>query len=500
MKKSFVAVTIVCLETILVSISAHAGNLAFDAAGNLFERGKDSIFKFTPDGKKSTFASGLSTYGVYNLAFNAAGDLFVSDEDSHSILKFTPDGKKSTFATGFNPTGMAFDAKGNLFVADQEHSIFKFTPDGNRSTFANDLSTVGGSGFKTNSMAFDRSGNLFESNDRGQYVIKFSPDGTKSAFASGVRGDLAFDGAGNLFVADSDSHSILKFTPDGTSSSFTVDVSSTSPDKKWEFVGGEQPRILESGTHQVVLDLSEDHGRGGLVWTPDAKRFAFIYSVHGHRGYTFESVAFYELRGGKWGALHSPADDLSEGSQLAHLLKKHLPKKFNPQDCSSNSDVLDFREWTDASTAILYAPCYRPDSEKVKAGFLFTLKFDEAGNWKIVKTHQMSDKEIEKEDAGEDVSGPAQTTHQEKLNADGSFRDADRHLNEVYNALRARLSPLERDGLKKEQLAWINRRDAAAQVAKKNAQQNPIEPGDHDVTKMIQARAAELEKRLKKAK
>ena len=192
LNRLLIIVTIASLETILLSISTQAGALAFDAAGNLFERGTDSIFKFTPDGNKSTFASGLSTYGVYNLAFDAAGDLFVSDEDSHSILKFTPDGKKSTFATGFNPSGMAFDDKGNLFVADQEHSIFKFTPDGNRSTFANDLSTVGGSGFKTNSMVFDRSGNLFESNDRGQYVIKFSPDGTKSAFASGVRGDLAF--------------------------------------------------------------------------------------------------------------------------------------------------------------------------------------------------------------------------------------------------------------------------------------------------------------------
>ena len=72
--------------------------------------------------------------------------------DSHSIVKFTPDGKKSTFATGLSPSGMAFDDKGNLFVADQEHSIFKFTPDGNRSTFANDLSTVGGLGFRTNSL------------------------------------------------------------------------------------------------------------------------------------------------------------------------------------------------------------------------------------------------------------------------------------------------------------------------------------------------------------
>ena len=136
----------------------------------------------------------------------------------------------------------------------------------------------------------------------------------------------------------------------------------------------------------------------------------------------------------------------------------------------------------------------------MKAAFLFTLKFDEAGNWKIVKTHQMSDKEIEKEDAGEDVSGPAQTTHQEKLSADGSFRDADRQLNEVYNALRARLSPSERDRLKKEQLGWIDRRNAAAQAAKANAEGNTTEVADREVIKMTLARAAELEKRLKKAK
>ena len=112
----------------------------------------------------------------------------------------------------------------------------------------------------------------------------------------------------------------------------------------------------------------------------------------------------------------------------------------------------------------------------------------------------MSDKEIEKEEAGEDVSGSGQTTKQEGLSADASFRDADRHLNEVYNALRARLSPPERDRLRKEQLAWINRRNAAAQVAKGNAEGNPTHAGDGDVTKMTLARAAELEKRLKKAK
>jgi len=33
----------------------------------------------------------------------------------------------------------------------------------------------------------------------------------------------------------------------------------------------------------------------------------------------------------------------------------------------------------------------------LEAGFLFTLKFDAAGNWKIIKTHQMAKKELEEE-------------------------------------------------------------------------------------------------------
>ena len=40
-------------------------------------------------------------------------------------------------------------------------------------------------------------------------------------------------------------------------------------------------------------------------------------------------------------------------------------------------------------------------NEGLMAIFLFTLKFDTEGNWKIVKTHQMSDKEVEKDDAAE---------------------------------------------------------------------------------------------------
>src|SRR5439155_209057 len=133
MEKLFFAVTVASLATMLLSASAHASDLAFDAAGNLFWADGPSVFKYTRDGTKSTFAAGLK--GRLGLCFDSKGDLFVSDVGSHSILKFTPDGKKSTFASGLSPYDVDFDPSGNLFVRTG-NTIFKFTPDGTKSTFA----------------------------------------------------------------------------------------------------------------------------------------------------------------------------------------------------------------------------------------------------------------------------------------------------------------------------------------------------------------------------
>src|SRR5438876_6800818 len=62
-----IVLTVVCLAAIAVPFSAADSaatapkGLAFDDKGNLFvsERGGDSIFKFTPEGTRSTFATGL---------------------------------------------------------------------------------------------------------------------------------------------------------------------------------------------------------------------------------------------------------------------------------------------------------------------------------------------------------------------------------------------------------------------------------------------------------
>jgi hypothetical protein len=170
-----------------------------------------------------TAAALAATLGAVNA--RAAGDLYVADAVARAIYKFTPAGEKSTFASDLHqPVALAFDGEGNLFVADSgsgiplgSSTIFKFTPDGVKSTFA---------AVESNSlfgMAFDGAGNLFVST--GLEILKFAPDGTQSTFASGVAGvwPLAFDQLGNLYagVNPIGSSSVLKFAPDGSSSTFT---------------------------------------------------------------------------------------------------------------------------------------------------------------------------------------------------------------------------------------------------------------------------------------
>jgi hypothetical protein len=153
------------------------------------------------------------------------------------------------------------------------------------------------------------------------------------------------------------------------------------------FLSGETFQKIE------LPDLPDANIAKEVVWAPDSKRFAFNYTIYSPRN-DYETVAFYQLRGDKWVALHSPVEEGTERLQLAQFGKGHLPKDFNSRRCAPDNDVLKLRKWTDANTAILYAPCYGRKSGELEAGFLFTLKFDDAGKWKIVDTHRMSKKEL----------------------------------------------------------------------------------------------------------
>ena len=158
----------------------------------------------------------------------APGDLYVADPIAGSVFKFTPTGDKSTFASNIQqPVALAFDHKGNLFVAssgsgipdNRPFYIYKYAPDGTQSTFASLGLTVN----QFLGMAFDGAGNLFVST--ASRILKFAPNGTQSTFAANLPGAwaLAFDRFGTLYATlnPAGPSSIVKFATDGTRTPFT---------------------------------------------------------------------------------------------------------------------------------------------------------------------------------------------------------------------------------------------------------------------------------------
>ena len=118
------------------------------------------------------------------------------------------------------------------------------------------------------------------------------------------------------------------------------------------------------------------------------------------------------MRGDEWKALESPDDKVSDiaNKTIAAKLKR---KGLSEKKLSKEKKYLRLISWTpklinwvDSNTADLNASlqqviALRDDPGEMFDGFssdlLVTLKFDDAGNWKIVKTHQMSKKELEGE-------------------------------------------------------------------------------------------------------
>ena len=87
----WLALAIIALA--VVSRDCHAGGMAFDADGNLFLAAAESVFRFAPDGTKTTFATGLTN--ATSLTFDRKGNLFVADTGSKTAYRFAPDGTKS---------------------------------------------------------------------------------------------------------------------------------------------------------------------------------------------------------------------------------------------------------------------------------------------------------------------------------------------------------------------------------------------------------------------
>ncbi|MHC1551619.1 NHL repeat-containing protein [Phyllobacterium sp. K27] len=100
------------------------------------------------------------------MAYDATGNLFVAEWGAGRISRIDPDGNRTTFADGISgPTGLAIGSDGTMYVASYSRDeVYRFTPTGERSVHVTGLATPAG-------ISFDRSGRLLIANRRTNQIL-----------------------------------------------------------------------------------------------------------------------------------------------------------------------------------------------------------------------------------------------------------------------------------------------------------------------------------------
>ncbi len=232
---------------VTVSLSAGGAIKIFNAAGNVNVLG-DIAGYYQPDAGTGNAGAACSVGGLAGVIVNGVDhENNVSSKCFTSLVR-TLAGSTVGFTDGQgnvaqfrNPTSVAVDATGNIYVADSENNaIRKITTTGVVTTFAGDpLGTFGsaeGVGasarFHTpQGVAVDSSGNVYVADTMNNRIRKITPTGSVTTlagqFGAGFLDDngalaafsaplaVAVDLSGNVYVADSANSAIRKITPGG---------------------------------------------------------------------------------------------------------------------------------------------------------------------------------------------------------------------------------------------------------------------------------------------
>jgi uncharacterized protein (TIGR03437 family) len=206
---------------------------------------------YSGDGVAATSAA---VNGPIGMAFDSAGNLYIADTLNNRIRKvsaatgiistfagngtmgFGGDGAAATSATLANPHSIAFDSAGNLYISDTlNHRIRRVDMNGNIETIAGNgmIGNTGDGGQATSAsmtnpwgIAVDGSGNIYFADSLNNTIRKINAAGVISTIAGGgkVLGDggpaiiaalftpegIALDGSGNLYIADYSNNRIRK--------------------------------------------------------------------------------------------------------------------------------------------------------------------------------------------------------------------------------------------------------------------------------------------------
>ena len=176
------------------------------------------------------------------IAVDKSGNLYIADGLNNRVRKisggvistvagngtagYTGDKGPATSAELNNPTGVALDSSGNLYIADSANNVVRMvTSSGTITTFAGN-NTVGYSGdmaLATGAqlsnpvgVIADSAGNVYIA-DAGNNVIRQVYSGNIVTYAEGFTQPdaVAVDSAGNIYVADTQGRRIVQYTNAG---------------------------------------------------------------------------------------------------------------------------------------------------------------------------------------------------------------------------------------------------------------------------------------------
>ncbi|HEY1552243.1 MAG TPA: hypothetical protein VGG28_30660 [Kofleriaceae bacterium] len=228
-----------------------------DAGGVITPLAGDGVIGYSGDGGSATVAE---LGDPADLALDAQGNIYIADDTNSRIRRvdlngiittvvgtgtpsFGGDGGPAIDAEIFGPSGLAFDAQGNLFISDRDNNRIR------RVDTAGTITTIAGTGsagfggdggpatsaalFSPGALAFDASGNLYVVdvlNERirkidgtgvittiaGNGIVGFSGDGgpATSATLSAPSG-LVVDSAQNIYISDQNNHRVRKIATTG---------------------------------------------------------------------------------------------------------------------------------------------------------------------------------------------------------------------------------------------------------------------------------------------
>ena len=208
------------------TISTAAGNGTQGYAG---DNGPASSAEFFMPGRVVVDSSGkiyIADGGNHRIRLLSGGTVTTIAGDG--TAGFLGDGKAATSAELNDPTGVALDASGNLYIADASNNVVREVSGGNIGTFAgnNTVGYTGDGGLAVDAelsnpvaVVVDKSGNVYIA-DAGNNVIREVSSANISTIVGGAAttlqlsqpDGLALDANGALYIADTGNRRIVKFS------------------------------------------------------------------------------------------------------------------------------------------------------------------------------------------------------------------------------------------------------------------------------------------------